>query len=395
MNICIVSNECMGPNKGGVESVCYNLTQEIQKSGEHNISHLYYENDEGATIPEGITAQLPELSNSHTKEYIRNFLVKNQVDIVWNHSPSISNLQLIRQAAAGLRVKIVSIFHSTPYYKMAELQDRCDLALYRGRYYGEWLSFVATLLKYPLSLLKAIYKTRIFLRTMAEQSNVAGTLSDYYIEDYHKLSGKKYDNLHAVTNPIISTVSHNLTLNKKKNQVLVVARHEWKNKRLDRIIRIWRKVEASFPEWRLVMLGDGPAHDEYIKTANRLGVKNIEFTGKQSPAKFYEEAKIICMTSSWEGLPMVLLEAQQYGCVPIAYESFSALPDIIENEKNGFRIPAFNEEQFIEKLTYLMTHEVERERMAQACIQHANKFQVSDIVNRWLSIFSDLLRHSK
>ena len=98
------------------------------------------------------------------------------------------------------------------------------------------------------------------------------------------------------------------------------------------------------------------------------------------------------MTSGWEGLPMALLEAQQYGCVPIAYESFSALPDIIENGKTGFRIPAFNEQDFIEKLTYLMTHEGERERMAENCIQHANKFQVSDIVNRWLSIFSDLLR---
>lgn len=394
MNICIVSNHRMGPNKGGVESVCYNLTQEIQRKGGHHISHLYGTNSGGAEKEDGVSAQLPELHEPGAVEKIRDFLKKQRVDIVWNHDPSPKLNPILRAATAGSNTKIVSIYHSSPYARFAELRERYALALYRARYKGEWLTLFKHLLKFPLSWINTGRKTRKDMGSLADFSDLVCPLSARYVPEFIRLSGRKHCNFCPVTNPLLPVTKQN-PQNERKNQLLVVARHVWKCKRIDRIIHIWHKIEAKYKDWQLVILGDGPDHDDFVEVAQRLGVQNIVFTGTRPPESYYSESKIICMTSGWEGLPMVLLEAQQYGCVPIAYESFSALPDIIENAETGFCIPSFNEEQFIEKLTYLMTHEVERERMSQACIQHANKFQVSDIVNRWLSIFSDLLSHSK
>jgi glycosyltransferase involved in cell wall biosynthesis len=45
------------------------------------------------------------------------------------------------------------------------------------------------------------------------------------------------------------------------------------------------------------------------------------------------------MTSAYEGWGLTLTEAQQMGVVPIAFDSFGAVYDIIENEYNGLIIP--------------------------------------------------------
>ena len=44
------------------------------------------------------------------------------------------------------------------------------------------------------------------------------------------------------------------------------------------------------------------------------------------------------MTSSFEGWGLTLTEAQQYGCVPLAFHSFASLTDIITDKVNGFAI---------------------------------------------------------
>ena len=394
MNICIVSHERFGPNKGGVESVCYNLAGEILRCGNHHITHLYGNDSGTAAVPGVPTAPLPELNAPDAIKRVREFLSLHRVDIVWNHSPAPELNSILRAATRENSIKIVSIYHSSPYTRFAELRERYALALYRARYKGEWLPLLWLLLKSPLAWVNTLRKTRRELQSLVENSDLVCPLSELYVGEFVRLSGKTCKHFCAVTNPLVSAESPPLCT-KKKNQLLVVARHAWKHKRIDRIIRIWHKIEAKYKDWQLVILGDGPDHDDFVEVAQRLGVQNIVFTGTRPPESYYSESKIICMTSGWEGLPMALLEAQQYGCVPIAYESFSALPDIIENGKTGFRIPAFNEQDFIEKLTYLMTHEEERECMARNSMQHSRKFAVTNIANRWLGIFNKLLSPSR
>lgn len=390
MNICIVSHERFGANKGGVESVCYNLALEMMRKGGHTITHLYGSDSGTEDVPGVIACKLPKLTEPHAVDEVRSFLSEHRVDILWNHSPTAKLNPILRDATRGGRAKVVSIYHSSPYALFAELRERYALALYRARYKGEWLQLMKLLLKFPLSWLNTLHKTKRVFRSLAENSDLVCPLSEHYIGEFMRLIGRKYGHFRAVTNPLLSVVVEN-THSTKKNQVVIVARHDWKPKRIDRAIRIWHKVAPQFPEWQLVILGDGPHRKDFEEVAERLRVKNIIFTGTQSPEPYYAESKLICLTSGWEGLPMVLLEAQQYGCVPIAYESFSALPDIITNGKTGFRIPPFREKIFIEKLTYLMTHEEERERMAQNCVLHSRNFKVSDIAEHWLNIFSNLL----
>ena len=56
----------------------------------------------------------------------------------------------------------------------------------------------------------------------------------------------------------------------------------------------------------------------------------------------YEKAKILLMTSNYEGTPMVIPEAMAYGTVPIVMNSFAGVNDIIKNGFNGILTKPFS-----------------------------------------------------
>ena len=97
------------------------------------------------------------------------------------------------------------------------------------------------------------------------------------------------------------------------------------------------------------------------------------------------------MSSSCEGFGMVLVEALKYKCIPIAYNSFAALSDIIIDDVNGYAIPPFKEKLFIEKLHYLMSNENERNRLASNNTITLNKFDINKVSQQWMDLFNNLL----
>ena len=88
---------------------------------------------------------------------------------------------------------------------------------------------------------------------------------------------------------------------------------------------------------------------------------------------------------------MVLVEALRYQCIPIAYNSFSALSDIVINNVNGYCIPAFKEKIFVKKLHHLMNNEDERNRLASNHAITLDKFAFDKISQRWLDLFEELI----
>lgn len=396
MNICIVTLPKISPLNGGVENVCYNLARHIAHSAKYKVYSLYAKPDEAtAELPEVTYHTLPSDYETGQLEHIdrlHQFILNEGIDILWVHTPIQKLSNLIYKASKNTGAKVVSIYHTAPTGILSEIRDRHDLYLYRCRNYKEIIPYILLLLKLPLSYLNAYRKTRNNLQNMFRNSDIVSLLSERYIDEYMRLSGiNDRSKLTYVTNPLITPETFHGEFSDKKNQVLVVCRHEWKNKRLDRILTIWHKMQHSFPNWRLVILGDGPAHQEYKAQAHRLDLQRISFEGKQKPDSYYAESKIICMTSSWEGLPMVLLEAQRYGCVPIAYESFGALRDIIIPGETGYCIPPFKQGEYIQALSMLMRDGELWKTLSQNCRRHSEAFNITSVAERWIQLFQKLL----
>lgn len=62
-------------------------------------------------------------------------------------------------------------------------------------------------------------------------------------------------------------------------------------------------------------------------------MERVVFTGWQDPESFYRDASILCLTSDFEGWGMVLTEAMTFGAVPVAFNSYAAITDIIDDGK--------------------------------------------------------------
>jgi glycosyltransferase involved in cell wall biosynthesis len=87
---------------------------------------------------------------------------------------------------------------------------------------------------------------------------------------------------------------------------------------------------------------------------------------------------------------MVLVEAQAYGVVPIAFDSFSSLSSIIQDGYSGIVVKPFDLENYIEKLIDLMGNQSKIIKIGLQGQESVKKFLPTSVVQEWLSLFNSL-----
>ncbi len=83
---------------------------------------------------------------------------------------------------------------------------------------------------------------------------------------------------------------------------------------------------------------------------------------------------------------MVLTEVMSKGCVPIAFDSFSALHDIIEDDT--LKVTPFSEKEYIAKLSALMSNPDLLSQLRTKCYADVEKFNISTICDKWEFLFN-------
>ena len=213
-------------------------------------------------------------------------------------------------------------------------------------------------------------------------------LSENYISLFEKHVGIKdiEHKLVAINNPSLESIR---VIREKEKRVLWCGRVEFGMKRVDRMMKIWRRVSRKFPDWELDIIGSGDI--EFFRAlAEKNGIERINIVGFANPQEYYDRASILCMTSSTEGWGMVLIEAQSNGVVPIVYNSYASATDIINNGENGFLVKAFDEDEYVEKLSLLIKDEQKRQEMSEQGLVKIKDFAVDKIAQKWLDLFNSL-----
>ncbi len=155
------------------------------------------------------------------------------------------------------------------------------------------------------------------------------------------------------------------------------------------LLKIWAKLEPKFPDWSLKMVGGGHEFESIRALAGTLGLKRVSFEGFQKPESYYRDASIFCMTSAYEGWGLVLVEAAAFGCVPVAFDSFAAVYDIIADGENGKLVPAFDLEKYAVTLAELMRDNALRERLVRNALRDVEQFSKEKIYARWEKFLND------
>lgn len=159
-------------------------------------------------------------------------------------------------------------------------------------------------------------------------------------------------------------------------------------------MRIWKEVENKGTNgWKLILGGYGQDEKLITNYILKLGLKEIELIGKVDKSlTYYEKASIFMMTSNYEGFGMTLTEAIQNGCVPIAFDTYTALHDIVSNMKDGIIITKGDENNYSNQLYRLMTDDNLRMSLAKEAVVKSEKFSIESIGNKWITLFYSLIK---
>lgn len=177
----------------------------------------------------------------------------------------------------------------------------------------------------------------------------------------------------------------------KKKNVLIVSRLNNFEKRLDRALKIWKKIETDgFDDWHLYIVGWGLQEKMLHDLARKLKLRNVHFEGRQPSEPYYRDASIFMMTSAVEGWGLTLTESMQTGVVPVAFDSYPALHDIITDRYDGCIIPDNDLDAYAACMEELMRNREERERIACNGQKSCRRFEINNIVEQWVKLIESL-----
>lgn len=169
--------------------------------------------------------------------------------------------------------------------------------------------------------------------------------------------------------------------NYKKN-ILFVGRLS-KEKGLQTVIKTLNEVKG----YEVLVLGEGP-----LKTELESKYKNIKFLGFQKPEKFYQNASILVMPSICEeSFGLSTAEAMSYGLGVIG-SNIGATPELINNKETGLLFEPSNEQDFKEKLDYLIKNPKEIKRMGKNARAFVKKnFDWNKVVKEYEDLYKKVI----
>ena len=389
-NICIVNVFQPALGIGGIETVSHLIKKKLKENG-FSVWSLFISSK---TTKEDTDIQFPETKEIDSRQNIHffiDFIERHNVDIILLNGAWHKDLQeLCFKVKRATKIKLIISSHSNPSVRIKEYDDYKEISIRKtkNKISKLFLSIYLNVKKVWYTYKNKKITKQIYQKYDIENIDAFITLSQEYTFFFQTIFPPKFSNkIHTIANPVV--IENDNYAIKKENIVLFIGRLTLQ-KRLDRLLYIWHELQDEFPTWKLLIVGNGEHSQEYKDIANELQLTNIEFVGQQQSEEFFKRSKVICMTSSHEGLPMVLIEAQRFGCVPIAYDSFESAKEIVKNKYNGLLIKPFKIKEYKKALTSIMSNEELREQYARNGETFITRFDINQIIKKWITLFNNL-----
>lgn len=165
-----------------------------------------------------------------------------------------------------------------------------------------------------------------------------------------------------------------------------------KAKGFDILISRFAQLSAMSPEVRLVILGDGPLRSVLETQIQALGLADRAFLPGRAGniSEWYKRAEIFVMTSRWEGMPMVLMEAMGHGLVPVVTDFKHGPRDLIRNGTDGIILPETDDALWSETVTELLGNAELMGAMRERALEVRTRFSEDTILKAWNALFDDV-----
>ncbi|MDZ7755200.1 glycosyltransferase [Rhodohalobacter sp.] len=202
-----------------------------------------------------------------------------------------------------------------------------------------------------------------------------------------------HQNIAAIGNPI--RVIKDVDEIRDREKIILSVGRLVDTKHFDLLIRIFERVQKQ--NWRLIIVGgDSQKQNEMKRLRGLIKEKNlensVELTGMVSNVdQYYRKSSIFAFTSSSEGFPNVVGEAMSAGLPIISFDCVAGPSDLIEDGKNGYLIPLFEENEYSKKLLTLMNDENLRKVMGEYSKQQIQDYSIPNIGDKFFNFITSEL----
>ena len=361
--IFLYSNPIIGSN-GGVQKVSLQISKELERKGYNILFVSNNRNNKTISDPKQIF-----LKDQNPTLQFQRILDRYNVNSIINQDGLSHRMRDILDHIDLKKIKLISIIHNSPNAPVQHLTQKLNV---KNKILEKFLFLIFSTIynRMATERYRMLYKISTKIVVLSESYKT-------YMSRTFKLEREK---IVVLPNPVILPKVKVLPSD-KRNKILYVGRIDLNQKRLDHLIDIWRQFEFNY-SYELIIIGDGPDLDKIRKYANNI--PNVNFLGKiNNPEKYYKSAVAVCLTSRYEGYPLVINEALAYNAVPVLYNSFPAAKDMVIHGRTGELVQNGNKSMFARALSKVTKNQ--HQYFENITEIHQNLLSVSEITQKLIN----------
>jgi len=160
----------------------------------------------------------------------------------------------------------------------------------------------------------------------------------------------------------------------------------------DTLIAAFALLAAVYPDWDLVIYGEGPerrALEALVARNNLTGRVMLPGVVDDVPDRL-ASASLYVQPSRYEGFPNAIVEALAAGCPVVATDAPGATAEILDYGDLGALVPAGDGDALSSALEMLMADPAARDAYSRRARAGAARYEIGSIAERWTALFTSL-----
>lgn len=172
--------------------------------------------------------------------------------------------------------------------------------------------------------------------------------------------------------------------------IINLARHS-EVKRQPLIARVCRRLEDEGYKFTMLMIGK-QYHEEFTEQILAAGCSRVVMLGeRKNPLDYLAESDAYCLMSSYEGMPISLIEALGVGAVPVC-TPVGGIVDVVEDGINGYLAKDITENScYLALKRFLDMDDAALTAMKTAAKQSYKPFSMTECAEKYVNLFEQKL----